>query len=1451
MNGIWSPLPSFLQVRSSHYMTLLLQTHPTKAVLGSLHIYTTYLQIKSTSLSTPTRYTLRPLKAIVFLPLKALLTMSHPPSHLVPYDIHVHYRKPAGLHLHNMCEWDLGLVARCYVCQVDIAQDWGLSVGQVADNNPLTHLDGLSGAIIDEDVVTSPNTMYIPVPPFGHREPWTEDSEWSITWMHPQDVGLELVQTLRKDLFIVKSKNVHLFNDLVRKVQGALKALICAASEAETSLPASAQGYEAMIAHMLARLQNIGFEWTTIMLLICETQRVLLESDAFVHYWSIHVPQFASVWPSEGRPELVNQKLMGAFTYAPDVALKFTCARIPVWLIRDVKEVPLLTTRIVRWDMPQPPSVTLNLVDSVPRFRNVWEGTAGHRGKYINMHRYTIMHLVFRYPWGENLEVYSDPEFEPILHASPTMGIVVRPTTSSMVMFSKQSSGPTPNASISPSAIQYASTSHTAALPDTITLLSVASTRKRPAPSSSVPPGPKKKKSKDMRPCSFKLPPDPDGLSAPRSTWRKAFEDVSVDLDLPTQTSAELRQFFFPPISMFSNSMRADKHTLNWIYLCAAWTGRFMSTFQPCGLTAPEWQEVLGINTHTPQGTSHSATRRQQGKELLRKLFKCGDLNEMGGTINFHYMNISTSSPVQLLVCTMVAWEANKSNTWVDMAHFLAHGTSIDNFLAHPELIAHIFDCGKRAWQVIWMPCILDFDWKVMGLCSSDYAQRKVAVVGMIHGSILVPMDLVAIIDCEFNAALESIQSEEELDRLEDAIALHYCTCFYNAFAHPPTPPHIFCPPDESHLSNHLSIPSGTSPANFVRNAMVQLPCGWAHSPFWDIPYPGTEATWKSEDPTADWQKFQVKWVKAALEKSLTLEHRHPAIRKLKAEWVSKLQEEFNKTSVTKSQAGKALDNAIKDACKTLQAKVGEASSVDVNKLQSDDPMKYKNAGGATHTVLSQLWNELTDAERAEYDKEAKEKADVDSNIAQFSTEMQIALKLYTKSLIMGPGGGEVMLFYGFRNSKNKLKAGVILSHCPSNFDHPLEIDTTANAMESLGVMDMTISDKVLFDQFQTCWEEMIDMVILMRDLNEYIDVDMEVIHGLPLFVYDANDDELTDEVAVPWDELSKRSADFYNAKKVNWINTKYVRDPMRLPEGINIWDVAKHFVQLSASSTSTSTPTDSPDSPLLEKRGPSAVLPESPTQMSPTSPSDPSPSIAGTAPFRSPDTSLPLPSGSQCAATSTHATDGTSTVQLSMAPPIPSSDKPVLRQQGAPGPETPQQPSAPLPTGPALLPDSSATADAPPQLLACDLPQTDTPNENVIQPSADTDESIASKVSTPTVALMDEQLTKARAMADVQAQELRDAAAASLTRGNNEAGNLEKPNLPVRAKAKRGRPRKQVPQAQAAPVPKAKRGHPRKQVPQAQAAPVPSPSVCVTRASKHAREVEEVGPQSKKAKRD
>ncbi|KIY44488.1 hypothetical protein FISHEDRAFT_62000 [Fistulina hepatica ATCC 64428] len=1217
-------------------------------------------------------------------------------------DVHIPYRRPIGPHPQDVCEWDLRTVTRRYKYQKNIAQEWGLGHMEVTDDEPLTHLDGRAGAVVDEDLITSPNMIYIPMAPFGHRD--NKANKWSIAWMHLEDVGLEPAQTLRKDLFVVNAANVQRFNDLGRKVHDALGALIKATQDSETKLLASAQGYEATIVHTLARLQNIGFEWTTIMLLIRETQRVLLEADAFARYWSTYVHCFASVWPSDGRPEFADQEII-------------------------------------------------------------------------------VTHLVFRYLWGQRLEVYSDPEFDPILRASPRTGIVARPVTSSMVMFSNSTSGPTPNPSIAPTAIQYASTSHIATTQQSIPSSSVANPRKRPAPSSSAPAGTKKKKwsDKPSNKTGFGLQPDPEGSSVSRSAWRKAFANAS------------------------------------------------------------------------------------QGVELLRELFECEDLNEMGSTLNFHYMQISTSKPVQPL----------------------------------------------RAWRVFWTPCILDFDWKGAGLCSSDYAQRKTAVMAMIQsvctcpgGATSIPLELTTIVGLEFHAALESVQTEEELDRLEDAIVLHYFGCQL---------PRASSTLRTNHLVGSIRKIQFRSlgralceAAYFIMKAWMELAEPASTYLFGQFRIQGLEAAWKTEDAAADWCEFKSEWLKAALEKSLTLEARHPGIRVLKTDWVAKAMKKFKNTSVTRSQASKALDNVIKDSRKTLQDK------------------------------------ELSDTEREAYEKEAEEKADVDANIDQFAMEMQTAFEPYTKSLIMGPGGGELMLFYAFRNSKNRLKAATIVSHCASNFDHPVNVTTDSNSIDDSGPMDMRVFDKALFDQMQTRWEDMTEQIIPKHEFDDHIDVDVDSnADGLPVFAYDANDDELTAkklkekvadyittlwrvcwkdgngecETEVPWDELSKRPTDFYDSEKIDWLNTRYLCNPAKLAEGVSIWDIAKHLAQSSGPTSehplvffkgdhlrrvlhanlvpTTAQRASASDSSLHETAPKSLDPPGASTRASspslvgvpvvtgpvppagtvahasmPTSPSNmpfsspmaapddlpPEPSVSHATPALDKPTTPPAPSiNSALPPTSTSASGHAIALGPDAPISLPPSLPPVMTSvqlatpthtPDAPPPATPVRiPDAPPPATPIRTPDAPPPPPPPPP--PCDRSRSmSLPDISCSATHADGRSSIPDVTGAVPLLLAtftDEQLAEARALAKAQARQLCEvpsaAMTASSTNGHKDAANEKESSVvPAKPKQRGRRTRKEENMNGSVGT-------------EVDTVPRTSVNKPVTRAVKRARDVKEGGSRSKRVK--
>ncbi|KIY44599.1 hypothetical protein FISHEDRAFT_77398 [Fistulina hepatica ATCC 64428] len=629
-----------------------------------------------------------------------------------------------------------------------------------------THTDGIVASIIDDDLITSPNSPRIPFPPFGHRvvrlredllygpddhlhwpqpnidiyphyacimapDP-SDTSTQSYLYKPPADIGLQPAQTLARDLFTLTSEALQIFNDLGKRVRRKLKELIDDARSCERQLPASAQGYNATVVHTLARLQGIGFERTTLMLLVREVQRVLLETDAFVRYWSVYRPSFTAPWPDGGRPQPADARLLGAFVRDSDVAFQFASAGIPVYVIRPLHEVPLDTTHVLEWVTPDVPAISLQLQDCTPKFPPVWNGTAEHRGKYINMHRFTVTHLIFHDPWGKVVPVYNDSEFDPILRSSPAMGILPRPASSSTVMFSRLPKGPMP---------KRAARLPGYSLPNRLELhairlvviywLDPPSPYKRPSAPSTLGYDPPK-----LGKLKKKL-----GLSSPPGPAKSL---LGAQLQTRLLLLRELLRHH-PGLRLL---------LLRHLHL-------------RCRLQCPN--------------PSDMGPSERRARELLGSIFGKRDLNHLPPFVDFNGSQLSTDHLPEHEVYWDLAWEVNEANARLDLVRFLMHGVDDGNILARTDLVegAIFLQLQTNTTTSFWTLSAMDFV-ELDGLCLKDLQERLLWVLSLGRAVSQCPAGSAIPEGLSFLASLEDEQIRHfgcnlaQAHSLEEVIITHY-----------------------------------------------------------------------------------------------------------------------------------------------------------------------------------------------------------------------------------------------------------------------------------------------------------------------------------------------------------------------------------------------------------------------------------------------------------------------------------------------------------------------------------------------------------------------------------------------------------------------------------------------------------------------------------------------------
>ncbi|KIY48906.1 hypothetical protein FISHEDRAFT_73186, partial [Fistulina hepatica ATCC 64428] len=537
------------------------------------------------------------------------------------------------------------------------------------------------------------------------RRPIVHSTSWEdlVLWGSPATLGLLEADSIASDLWVVDPVQVPKFTEVAKRIRKDLQTLIQDAKDAGRDLPAAAQGYDAALVHTVSRLHHIPYRKNVLHLLVREVQRTLLESDGFVSYWTRFWPQFSKLQMVDEALPAATSQLMGAFTPDPEIAQKFASTGIPIWLIRSASTISQTHTHVKQWCQPSVPSISLCLEDTSPPSPSIWRGTADHRGKYINMHRYTITHLVFRDPWGQTIPVYNDSEFDPILRTSPSIGIVRRPTSSSTVMFTSRPTGDLPNSTILPEYVQYTSVTGVSASTSTSSSLSFpAVPAKRPSESGS---GRSPKKRKSLKP-GFHAPPEPPLMPSKPSAWFYAFEDAEVDLGLPRQMSQDLRHFFFPSATLFANASspaRQLANIMNWLFMRTAWIGHLMSMHHPHGLQAQEWRDLLGMTAyHSRRGeTTHA---QQHAEQILDGIFPGHHFNQLGPTIVYHQRTLPTNCIPPDDVLRHIIWEVNEANLRMEVASLLTLEGDERNILQVDDILRPIFPGLEDTTFTFWMP---------------------------------------------------------------------------------------------------------------------------------------------------------------------------------------------------------------------------------------------------------------------------------------------------------------------------------------------------------------------------------------------------------------------------------------------------------------------------------------------------------------------------------------------------------------------------------------------------------------------------------------------------------------------------------------------------------------------------------------------------------------------------
>ncbi|KAK0477478.1 hypothetical protein EDD18DRAFT_1365458 [Armillaria luteobubalina] len=301
---------------------------------------------------------------------------------------------------------------------------------------PLKGWDGHLGAALDSQVLlVTPNVSVLFQPPMGVtreitlRENCRYGQDDHLSWLQPYSHKRPHLGCIRKAPIDIRFQPLYglplrshfeelntcsaitgpgLWSHLkFAQFRGACDLVLCDIekgtwNETHKSL---IRTYQTYIEMFLERIEGLPLVFECLKVSVAETQRLVLELQAFMDYVSIYQPRMigASPRPPEDG-QLAVRHLVGVFTMNHTVAQECFWAGIPVWLIYPLASAP--TVRIDALDEiqePVPPFVALS--KSRLRVRPVYIGSATDDDKYKAIETYTRSHLTMANPFLSSASV--------------------------------------------------------------------------------------------------------------------------------------------------------------------------------------------------------------------------------------------------------------------------------------------------------------------------------------------------------------------------------------------------------------------------------------------------------------------------------------------------------------------------------------------------------------------------------------------------------------------------------------------------------------------------------------------------------------------------------------------------------------------------------------------------------------------------------------------------------------------------------------------------------------------------------------------------------------------------------------------------------------------------------------------------------------------------------------
>ncbi|SJK98907.1 uncharacterized protein ARMOST_02183 [Armillaria ostoyae] len=148
---------------------------------------------------------------------------------------------------------------------------------------------------------------------------------------------------------------------------------------------------------LLNSIESLPFVFDRLCLTVAETQRMAIELRALIEYITIFRPRMQS--DSNMSVETgAEPDLIGVFTSDAIVVQEFFKARVPVWMLKKLEQLPF--TRIDSLDHPIDPRYHLNFDAPRLKLRSVFTGSATQVAKYHAIQAFTRSHLKLPDPFS-------------------------------------------------------------------------------------------------------------------------------------------------------------------------------------------------------------------------------------------------------------------------------------------------------------------------------------------------------------------------------------------------------------------------------------------------------------------------------------------------------------------------------------------------------------------------------------------------------------------------------------------------------------------------------------------------------------------------------------------------------------------------------------------------------------------------------------------------------------------------------------------------------------------------------------------------------------------------------------------------------------------------------------------------------------------------------------------